>query len=137
MRVKHNCVINKVIALIGAFLLVFSFTGAIRPPFLTYIESIGIVFLVVGLVKYLRLRRIMKDEAAAVEFETRQSEERSIFITVKASRSVFFYSTYIQLAAALVFAYLDYSLVSLVLCTLTALQCLAYAIVWRVLDKKY
>lgn len=95
-------------------------------------------FLVIGVVRLVRVRRWEKDPEKAADYEAALRDERTVYVSNKARSVTFFVSVYVQLAAGLIAIYVfDQRLLGQVLCYLTCFQCLLFTILFRVYNKRY
>lgn len=95
-------------------------------------------FLVIGVVRLVRVRRWQKDPEKAADYEAALRDERTVYVSNKARSVTFFVSVYVQLAAGLIAIYVfDQRLLGQVLCYLTCFQCLLFTILFRVYNKRY
>ena len=95
-------------------------------------------FLVIGVIRLVRVRRWQKDPEKAADYEAALHDERTAYVSNKARSMTFFVSVYVQLAAGLLSMYVfDQMLLGKVLCYLTCFQCLLFTILFRVYNKRY
>ena len=95
-------------------------------------------FLVIGVVRLVRVRRWQKDPEKAADYEAALKDERTAYVSNKARSMTFVVSIYVQLAVGLLSMYVfDQMLLGQVLCYLTCFQCLLFTILFRVYNKRY
>lgn len=104
----------------------------------SYISGFGGGLTAVGLVRLLRVRRLVRDPERAADYEASLRDERTAYVANKARSTAFFVSIYVQLAVGLlsILAF-GQPLVGQVLCGLTCLQSLLYTVFYWRFDKKY
>ena len=95
-------------------------------------------FLVIGVIRLVRVRRWQKDPERAADYEAALHDERTAYVSNKARSMTFFVSVYVQLAAGLLSMYVfDQMLLGQVLTFLTCFQCILFTILYRVYNKRY
>lgn len=95
-------------------------------------------FLVIGVIRLVRVRRWQKDPERAADYEAALKDERTAYVTNKARSVTFFVSVYVQLAAGLIAIYVfDQRLLGQAFCYMTCFQCLLFTILFRVYNKRY
>ena len=95
-------------------------------------------FIVIGVIRLVRVRRWQKDPEKASDYEAALKDERTVYVSNKARSMTFFVSVYVQLAAGLIAIYaFDQLLLGQVLCYLTCFQCLLFTVLFRVYNKRY
>ena len=102
------------------------------------LSGMGSAFIVVGVIRLVRVRRWEKDPEKAADYEAALKDERTAYVSNKARSMTFFISVYVQLAAGLIAIFVfDQKLLGQVLCYLTCFQCLLFTVLYRVYNKKY
>ena len=102
------------------------------------LSGMGSAFIVIGVIRFVRVRRWEKDPEKAADYEAALKDERTVYVSNKARSVTFFVSVYVQLAAGLIAIYVfDQRLLGQVLCYLTCFQCLLFTVLFRVYNKKY
>ena len=95
-------------------------------------------FLVIGVVRLVRVRRWEKDPEKAADYEVALKDERTAYVSNKARSVTFFVSVYVQLAAGLIAIYVfDQRLLGQAFCYMTCFQCLLFTVLFRVYNKRY
>lgn len=137
MSTKRRFVLYVIYAILGVALITVANFVNMSQSLQTYLASFGTALLAIGVIKMLRFRAILADQEKAREYDTRMTEERTVFLVRRARSIVFYVSLMVQLLLAVVFQLLDQPVISQVFCYLTAAQGIGYFIVWRYLDSKY
>ena len=102
------------------------------------LSGMGSAFIVVGVIRLVRVRRWEKDPEKAADYEAALKDERTAYVSNKARSMTFFISVYVQLAAGLIAIFVfDQKLLGQVLCYLTCFQCLLFTVLFRVYNKRY
>ena len=95
-------------------------------------------FFVIGVFRFVRVRRWQKDPEKASDYEAALKDERTVYVTNKARSVTFFASVYVQLAAGLIAIYVfDQRLLGQAFCYMTCFQCLLFTVLFRVYNKRY
>ena len=95
-------------------------------------------FLVIGVIRLVRVRRWNKDPEKAADYEAALRDERTAYVSNKARSMTFVVSVYVQLAVGLLAMYVfDQMLLGKVLTGLTCFQCILFVILFRVYNKRY
>lgn len=95
-------------------------------------------FLVIGVIRLVRVRRWQKDPERAADYEAALKDERTVYVSNKARSMTFFVSVYVQLAAGLISIYVfDQRLLGQAFCYMTCFQCLLFTVLYRVYNKRY
>lgn len=95
-------------------------------------------FLVIGVVRLVRVRRWEKDPEKAADYEAALRDERTVYVSNKARSMTFFVSVYVQLAAGLISIYVfDQRLLGQAFCYMTCFQCILFTVLYRVYNKRY
>ena len=95
-------------------------------------------FLVIGVIRLVRVRRWNKDPEKAADYEAALRDERTAYVSNKARSVTFVISVYVQLAVGLLAMYVfDQMLLGKVLTGLTCFQCILFIILFRVYNKRY
>lgn len=137
MSTKRRFVLYVIYAILGVALITVANFVNMSQSLQTYLASFGTALLAINVIKMLRFRAILADQEKAREYDTRMTEERTVFLVRRARSIVFYVSLMVQLLLAVVFQLLDQPVISQVFCYLTAAQGIGYFIVWRYLDSKY
>lgn len=102
------------------------------------LSGMGSAFIVVGVIRLVRVRRLEKNPEKAADYEAALKDERTIYVANKARSMTFAASVYAQLAAGLIAIFVfDQQLLGQALCFLTCFQCLLFTVLYRVYNKKY
>ena len=102
------------------------------------LSGMGSAFIVVGVIRLVRVRRWEKDPEKAADYEAALKDERTAYVSNKARSVTFVVSVYVQLAVGLLSMYVfDQMLLGKVLTFLTCFQCLLFTVLFRVYNKKY
>ena len=95
-------------------------------------------FLVIGLASLIRQYRLTRNPEKAEEWIAMQNEERTAFIAQKARAWTFFIFVLAELSAGIICIFaLDDKLLGEVLCYMVAAQGLCYAVLYKILSRKY
>lgn len=95
-------------------------------------------FLVIGVIRLVRVRRWQKDPERAADYEAALKDERTAYVSNKARSMTFFVSVYVQLAVGLIAIFVfDQKLLGQAFCYLTCFQCLLFTVLFRVYNKRY
>ena len=102
------------------------------------LSSMSASALVISLVRFLRIYRLEKDPDRKADYEASQKDERIAYIANKARSMTFVISIYGQLAVGLValFGFKQHTL-GVALCYLVCIQCLLFAVIYRIYSRKY
>jgi len=102
------------------------------------LSGMSACFIVMGLARLLRYKRIKKDPDAASDYEAAYTDERVAYVANKARAMTFYIFIFVQLIGGLIALYVfREKLLGMVLCYLTSLQCLTYVVLYRIYGKKY
>ena len=95
-------------------------------------------FLVIGVIRLVRVRRWNKDPEKAADYEAALRDERTAYVSNKARSVTFVVAVYVQLVVGLLAMYVfDQMLLGKVLTGLTCFQCILFVILFRVYNKRY
>ena len=95
-------------------------------------------FLVIGVIRLVRVHRWQKDPEKAADYEAALKDERTAYVSNKARSMTFVVSVYVQLAVGLLAMYVfNQMLLGKVLTFLICFQCLLFTILFRVYNKRY
>ena len=95
-------------------------------------------FLVIGVIRLVRVRRWQKNPEKAADYEAALHDERTAYVSNKARSMTFFISVYVQLAAGLIAIFIfDQKLLGQAFCYMTCFQCLLFTVLYRVYNKRY
>ena len=104
----------------------------------SYISGFGGALMGVGAARLLRVRRLSRDPEKAADYDASLTDERTVYISIKARSMTFFICVFVQVAASmLAILVFDQVLVGQVLCGLTCLQGLLYTVFYWHYDKVY
>ena len=102
------------------------------------LSGMGSAFIVVGVIRLVRVRRWEKDPEKAADYEAALRDERTAYVSNKARSMTFFISVYVQLAAGLIAIFIfDQKLLGQAFCYMTCFQCLLFTVLFRVYNKRY
>ena len=102
------------------------------------LSGMGSAFIVIGVIRFVRVRRLEKDPERAADYEAALRDERMVYVSNKARSVTFVVSVYAQLAAGLIsiFAF-DQKVLGQAFCYMTCFQCLLFTVLFRVYNKRY
>ena len=102
------------------------------------LSGMGSAFIVIGVIRLVRVRRWEKDPEKAADYEAALKDERTAYVSNKARSMTFFISVYVQLAAGLIAIFIfDQKLLGQAFCYMTCFQCLLFTVLYRVYNKRY
>lgn len=124
---------------IGALLCIASFVAPQNERQLGQLSTLGLIFLVMGAARLLRLSRISRDPERMRAYEIARNDERAHYIARRAQQWTLWISIYAQLAVGLVLNYAAqtevYQQVGQIICMFVCAELVFYTVLYYILNK--
>lgn len=133
-KLRQRLLVNLGWAVIGLLLIIF---WCIRQPENTYPLSLGIAFVIMGIIRTIQYNQTMHDEKALRQKEVAETDERNKMMSERAKSWAFSFSLFLAGDAVIILSLLGKQEWALpfawYLCGMTVL----YWICWNIIRKKY
>ena len=133
-KLKQRLYVNLGWAGIGAFFILF---WCIRQPENTYPLSLGIAFVIMGVIRTIQYRQTVKDEQALRQKELAETDERNLMMNERAKSWAFSISVFIAGDLAIILSLLGKQDLALLFAWFLCGMTLLYWICWNIIRKKY
>lgn len=133
-KLKQRLYVNLGWAGIGALFILF---WCIRQPENTYPLSLGIAFVIMGVIRTIQYRQTVKDEQALRQKELAETDERNQMMSERAKSWAFSISVFIAGNLAIILSLLGKQDLALLFAWFLCGMTLLYWICWNIIRKKY
>ena len=133
-KLKQRLYVNLGWAGIGALFILF---WCIRQPENTYPLSLGIAFVIMGVIRTIQYRQTVKDEQALRQKELAETDERNLMMNERAKSWAFSISVFIAGNLAIILSLLGKQDLALLFAWFLCGMTLLYWICWNIIRKKY
>jgi len=133
-KLKQRLYVHLGWAGIGALFILF---WCIRQPENTYPLSLGIAFVLMGIIRTVQYRQAVKDEQALRQKELAETDERNLMMSERAKSWAFSISVFIAGDLAIILSLLGKQDLSLLFAWFLCGMTLLYWICWNIIRKKY
>ena len=133
-KLKQRLYVNLGWAGIGALFILF---WCIRQPENTYPISLGIAFVIMGVIRTIQYRQTVKDEQALRQKELAETDERNLMMNERAKSWAFSISVFIAGNLAIILSLLGKQDLALLFAWFLCGMTLLYWICWNIIRKKY
>lgn len=133
-KLKQRLYVNLGWAGIGALFILF---WCIRQPENTYPLSLGIAFVIMGVIRTIQYRQTVKDEQALRQKELAETDERNLMMNERAKSWAFSISVFIAGDLAIILSLLGKQDLALLFAWFLCGMTLLYWICWNIIRKKY
>ncbi|MBQ7000854.1 MAG: hypothetical protein IJN67_07395 [Oscillospiraceae bacterium] len=133
-KLKQRLYVHLGWAGIGALFILF---WCIRQPENTYPLSLGIAFVLMGIIRTVQYRQAMKDEQALRQKELAETDERNLMMSERAKSWAFSISVFIAGDLAIILSLLGKQDLALLFAWFLCGMTLLYWICWNIIRKKY
>ena len=133
-KLKQRLYVNLGWAGIGALFILF---WCIRQPENTYPISLGIAFVIMGVIRTIQYRQTVKDEQALRQKELAETDERNQMMSERAKSWSFSISVFIAGNLAIILSLLGKQDLALLFAWFLCGMTLLYWICWNIIRKKY
>ncbi len=133
-KLKQRLYVNLGWAGIGALFILF---WCIRQPENTYPLSLGIAFVIMGVIRTIQYRQTVKDEQALRQKELAETDERNQMMSERAKSWSFSISVFIAGNLAIILSLLGKQDLALLFAWFLCGMTLLYWICWNIIRKKY
>mgnify|MGYP003544677218 FL=1 len=133
-KLKQRLYVNLGWAGIGALFILF---WCVRQPENTYPISLGIAFVIMGVIRTIQYRQTVKDEQALRQKELAETDERNQMMSERAKSWAFSISVFIAGNLAIILSLLGKQDLALLFAWFLCGMTLLYWICWNIIRKKY
>ena len=133
-KLKQRLYVNLGWAGIGALFILF---WCIRQPENTFPLSLGIAFVIMGVIRTIQYRQTVKDEQALRQKELAETDERNLMMNERAKSWAFSISVFIAGNLAIILSLLGKQDLALLFAWFLCGMTLLYWICWNIIRKKY
>lgn len=133
-KLKQRLYVNLGWAGIGALFILF---WCVRQPENTYPISLGIAFVIMGVIRTIQYRQTVKDEQALRQKELAETDERNQMMSERAKSWSFSISVFIAGNLAIILSLLGKQDLALLFAWFLCGMTLLYWICWNIIRKKY
>ena len=133
-KLKQRLYVHLGWAGIGALFILF---WCIRQPENTYPLSLGIAFVLMGIIRTVQYRQAVKDEQALRQKELAETDERNLMMSERAKSWAFSISVFIAGDLAIILSLLGNQDLALLFAWFLCGMTLLYWICWNIIRKKY